>query len=182
MMTRQKSIPTARALFGSRFTFHGLLNCFNAREADEGDSGLLLSERMLREILQVHFGIGQHILKVDGKATRLWKTSVDKWPRAERVHFSKEYLDGAWDHGPPEWDRANVAADKLPEKQRSEFRKIEADGYKQYEEDGTLPMNLSERIALLWKLEDEAGRPRTDLAIPVDTVEHIKNKWLNSGA
>ncbi len=170
------------------FTFHGLLNCFNMRKEHErlakewcpnapedprfsDDEGLLISDAMLREILQVRFGIGQHILKVDGKATRLWRTSRDRWPvSGGGIHHTKEYLEGSCDNGPPEWRRIDASVYKLPEEQRAKF--------KAEEEKGTLRL-MHERKQRLWELEDEAGKPRSALKRD-ETIAEIKHRILTS--
>ena len=67
------------------FQQHAILNNFNARvefPLPPDDEGLLLSTRMLREIL-ARLGVAEHVLKVDGTSVRVWKTTVDRWPHPE---------------------------------------------------------------------------------------------------
>ena len=67
------------------FQQHAILNDFNGRvefPLPPDDEGLLLSTRMLREILS-RLGLAEHVLKVDGKSTWVWKRTVDRWPHPE---------------------------------------------------------------------------------------------------
>ncbi len=83
------------------FTQASLLNSFNGRaermasygyELEPGDIGLVLSERMSRQIL-FQLGLAEHVLKVGGKATRVWKTTKGKWVRPEaRIHITQAAL------------------------------------------------------------------------------------------
>ena len=138
------------------FTLDSLRNAFNARRENyepgafgEDDEGLQLSEKMIREILQVRFGVGQHVMKVDGKPIRLWKTTCDKWPR-ERVHFDKEYLQGANIGNEREWNNLTMRANRLPEEPENLRQE-----YKDYS--ARAGVILPQLQAKLWELEAKAG-------------------------
>ncbi len=80
------------------FTQTSLLNSFNGRaermasygyELEPGDIGLVLGVRMSRQIL-FQLGLAEHVLKVGGKATRVWKTTRDSWKHpAGNPHLKK---------------------------------------------------------------------------------------------
>ncbi len=91
-----------------------LLNSFNGRaermaswghghELEPGDEGLVLGVRMLRQIL-FELGLAEHVMKVEGRATRVWKTTRDSWRHpAGNPHLTKADMDAGRYAGDPDW-------------------------------------------------------------------------------
>ncbi len=95
------------------FTQTSLLNSLNERGErygglEPGDKGLVLSVRMLRQIL-FQLGLAESVLnvpKVMGKAIRVWKTTRDSWRHsAGNIHLTAadQDLGGPSYLSDPEW-------------------------------------------------------------------------------